>query len=336
MSINKITAAEVEQRSVERLANRPNNRAGFGQSGFSAEQLKEFFGALAMLSIDKLNEVIDAFGDEERESALLAMLYTSISDDTDDARRMSLSRWVERAEKRFNTLPGFSDRVLSVLESLENAEAGAETLPHYQEAQVLLEDVGEDGDKRKRFTFKIPRGMPGGTGPVGPVGPVGPEGPEGPQGPQGIQGPQGEAFRIVKNYESVAEMDADHGGSDVLIGQHVAISSDVNDEDNAKIYRKDTDCYRFVTDMSGAAGIQGPKGNDGVGVSSVKQTVTSTVDGGENVITVTLSNGAVFTFRVKNGTKGGNGNSYTITASDLNNIADIVIGRLPIAEEVSF
>ena len=320
MSINKITTAETERRSVERLANRPNNRAGFGQSGLSAEQLKAFFSALAKLSIDKVNEIIDAFGGEEKESELLAMLYTSVADDTDDARRMSLSRWVERSEKRFDTLPYIPERVFNVLDSLENAEATAETLLPDQEAQVLLEDVGQDGDMRKLFTFKIPRGKTGGTGPVGPVGP---------QGPQGPRGPAGEAFRIVKNYASVAEMDADHGGTDVLVGQYVTISSDT-DENNGKIYRKDVDCYRFAADMSGAAGLPGPPGNNGV---SPTIAVTS-VDGG-TLLTITDVNGTRYV-TVYNGKNGNPGQSYTITASDLNNIADIVIGKLPIAEEVSF
>lgn len=89
------------------------------------------------------------------------------------------------------------------------------------------------------------------------------KGEKGDKGDRGEQGPQGEAFRIVKNYESVAHMNADHAGTDVLVGQHVAISSDVEDGDNAKIYRKDANKYTFVTDMSGKAGIQGPQGERG-------------------------------------------------------------------------
>lgn len=46
---------------------------------------------------------------------------------------------------------------------------------------------------------------------------------------------------------------------------------------------------------------------DGVSIVSVKQTTTSSEDGGTNVITVTLSNGQTSTFTVKNGSKGGTG-----------------------------
>lgn len=61
----------------------------------------------------------------------------------------------------------------------------------------------------------------------------------------------------------------------------------------------------------GPQGEQGPKGEDGVGIASVKQTTTSSVDGGANVVTVTLSNGATSTFNVKNGSKGSNGSNGT-------------------------
>lgn len=63
----------------------------------------------------------------------------------------------------------------------------------------------------------------------------------------------------------------------------------------------------------GDTGSQGPKGDtgatgpQGVGVSKVEQTTTSTADAGTNVITVTLSNGNTSTFNVKNGSKGSTG-----------------------------
>lgn len=64
---------------------------------------------------------------------------------------------------------------------------------------------------------------------------------------------------------------------------------------------------------SGEVGPQGPKGDKGdkgdtgVGVQSVAQTTTSNADGGSNVVTVTLTNGAKSTFTVKNGSKGSQG-----------------------------
>lgn len=54
-------------------------------------------------------------------------------------------------------------------------------------------------------------------------------------------------------------------------------------------------------------GESGEDGEDGVSVVSVRQTTTSSADGGSNVITVTLSNGQTSTFTVKNGSKGSQG-----------------------------
>lgn len=50
---------------------------------------------------------------------------------------------------------------------------------------------------------------------------------------------------------------------------------------------------------------------DGVGIASVEQTTTSADDGGDNVITVTLTNGQKYTFVVKNGSKGSTGKGGT-------------------------
>ena len=54
-------------------------------------------------------------------------------------------------------------------------------------------------------------------------------------------------------------------------------------------------------------GSTGEAGTNGVGVSSVAQTTTSTTDGGSNVVTVTLTDGTKSTFSVKNGSKGSTG-----------------------------
>lgn len=58
----------------------------------------------------------------------------------------------------------------------------------------------------------------------------------------------------------------------------------------------------------GDKGDKGDKGDDGVGVASVAQTTTSSADGGNNVVTVTLTNGKTSTFTIKNGSKGSQGN----------------------------
>ena len=62
---------------------------------------------------------------------------------------------------------------------------------------------------------------------------------------------------------------------------------------------------------SGDKGDKGDKGDTGVGVQSVKQTTTSNVDSGYNVVTVTLTDGTTSTFSVKNGSKGSTGANGT-------------------------
>lgn len=59
-------------------------------------------------------------------------------------------------------------------------------------------------------------------------------------------------------------------------------------------------------------------GENGVGISSIKQTTTSSADGGNNVFTVTLDNGTSANFTVKNGSKGGDGSPGTsVTVSNV-------------------
>ena len=52
---------------------------------------------------------------------------------------------------------------------------------------------------------------------------------------------------------------------------------------------------------------QGEKGENGVSIESVEQSITNDYDGGINVITLKLSNGKVSTFKIKNGAKGDKG-----------------------------
>ena len=127
----------------------------------------------------------------------------------------------------------------------------------------------------------------------------------GSKGSKGDKGDKGEPFRIVKIYQSIAEMDADFNNTAVKFGEFVLIDTgDVEDEDNAKLFIKEETEYSYVTDLSGKEGIQGPRG---ISITDVKQTTTSTEDAGNNVITVTLSDGTTKSFTVKNGSKGSTG-----------------------------
>ncbi len=110
-----------------------------------------------------------------------------------------------------------------------------------------------------------PKGDTGETGATGPEGPQGVPGEQGPQGIQGEQGPAGKGFAISKTYSSVTVMNADAGN--VAIGDFVIITSSTEDPDNSKLYvRADssTEPFSFITDMSGAQGVQGEQGPQGI------------------------------------------------------------------------
>lgn len=93
------------------------------------------------------------------------------------------------------------------------------------------------------LNFTIPKGEKGDTGDAGP------------------RGDTGEGFSIFKTYASVSLMNADL--ANVEEGKFVLIASNVDDEDNAKLYVRGADSFTFLTDLSGAQGIKGEKGDTG-------------------------------------------------------------------------
>ena len=92
---------------------------------------------------------------------------------------------------------------------------------------------------------------------------TGMQGPQGEKGDKGDKGDVGEGFSLYKTYPSVVAMFMD--AENVPINKFVIIASEVENEDNAKMYiRTDNEeLFSFVSDLSGAQGIQGPKGDVG-------------------------------------------------------------------------
>ena len=84
---------------------------------------------------------------------------------------------------------------------------------------------------------------------------------KGTKGDKGEKGETGEGFSVYKTYASVSAMNADK--ANVAQGKFVLIASDVEDEDNAKLYVKGASDFTFLTDLSGAQGIKGEKGEKG-------------------------------------------------------------------------
>lgn len=68
----------------------------------------------------------------------------------------------------------------------------------------------------------------------------------------------GGAFTYKKEYPSIEAMEADWGTADVKLGEYVLINTnDVEDPDDAKVYLKTQEGWKFIVDLSGMQGIQG-------------------------------------------------------------------------------
>lgn len=68
----------------------------------------------------------------------------------------------------------------------------------------------------------------------------------------------GDAFTIVKTYSSIQAMEDDYNNPEVKTGQFVMIDTgDVENEEDSRLYLKGDTEWKFISDLSGAQGIQG-------------------------------------------------------------------------------
>lgn len=68
----------------------------------------------------------------------------------------------------------------------------------------------------------------------------------------------GDAFVIVKTYPSIQAMQDDYNNPEVKAGQFVMIDTgDVENEEDSRLYLKGDTEWKFISDLSGAQGIQG-------------------------------------------------------------------------------
>ena len=129
---------------------------------------------------------------------------------------------------------------------------------------------------------------------------------------------KGDGFSIKKTFASISEMEAYDNSSVVLeLGDFVLISSDVEDEDNSKLYvvqsvTSDKISYGFLTDMSGARGFTGHTPQLSVG------TITTGAAGSLANVSLT-ENGTdangnpkyLINFVIPKGDKGDKGDAFT-------------------------
>lgn len=128
--------------------------------------------------------------------------------------------------------------------------------------------------------------------------------------------PQGVPFKIVKTYASIADMNSHFTDTDVNTYEFVMIDTgNVEDEDNAKLYRKDTTQFSYVTDLSGAQGIQGVKGETGNTPAIEIGNVTTGNEGTSASVEITGTNeNPIFNFTIP---KGDTGNIGAVCANDI-------------------
>lgn len=81
----------------------------------------------------------------------------------------------------------------------------------------------------------------------------------GDKGDKGEKGNPGKDFKIVKTFPSIAEMN----GTGFSDGDFTMIASDVNDQDDGKLYVWNGTNFTYIADLSGSQGIKGDTGKTG-------------------------------------------------------------------------
>lgn len=121
-----------------------------------------------------------------------------------------------------------------------------------------------------------------------------------PSGIQGVKGDPGKDFSIEKTYSSIAEMNADK--NNITEGSFVIIASNTEDEDNSKLFIKTATGFNFLTDLSGAQGFKGEKGD----TATIKIGTITTLSPASKatVSNVGTDNDAVFNFGLPQGIDG--------------------------------
>lgn len=122
------------------------------------------------------------------------------------------------------------------------------------------------------------------------------------QGATGEKGDQGDGLHILGVYSTEADLRLAHPTGNVGDAYMVGVS-------DYEIYVWNSNDWANIGSIkgeTGPTGATGPAGPIGVGISTITESPSS-VSGGTNVWTITLTNGAVYTFNVKNGEQGSAG-----------------------------
>lgn len=121
-------------------------------------------------------------------------------------------------------------------------------------------------------------------------------------GQQGEQGEMGTGLIILGSYASLEDLQIAHPtgnrGDCYIVG--------TSDSNPAYVWDVNDNAWESIGKIRGEKGATGATGAQGVSIQSIN-VQSSTADGGANIITITLSNGATSTFTIYNGTQGSAG-----------------------------
>lgn len=138
----------------------------------------------------------------------------------------------------------------------EQGIQGAQGVQGIQGERGIQGVDGQKGDKGER-------GPQGFQGQDGVKGDKGDRGEKGDTGDKGEKGDTGKNFNIAKTFSSVDYMNA-YTGTEVSDGDFVLISTtDVNNDDNGKLFVKAGDKFNLLAVIRGVQGIKGDKGDPG-------------------------------------------------------------------------
>lgn len=138
----------------------------------------------------------------------------------------------------------------------EQGIQGAQGVQGIQGERGIQGVDGQKGDKGER-------GPQGFQGQDGVKGDKGDRGEKGDTGDKGEKGDTGKNFNIAKTFSSVDYMNA-YTGTEVSDGDFVLISTtDVNDDDNGKLFVKAGTKFNLLAVIRGVQGIKGDKGDPG-------------------------------------------------------------------------
>lgn len=87
MALEKITADQIYQNSMERVANRPTAASRFGTGGLTPAELKARYDKLPKLAIEKINELITLIISDADEECIIKFIMTPIPGDDDSTTK---------------------------------------------------------------------------------------------------------------------------------------------------------------------------------------------------------------------------------------------------------